>query len=137
MTAGRPTDYRKEYCETIIDLMKKGASIAEVCLELDVSKDAFYKWKKRHPEFDDAVKRGVALSQGWWEKQGRVGLDGSINSTMWFMNMKNRFGKIKPDTQEEDITWRDKQEVEAKVDATFTFSNVMDEIYKGNNSNEK
>lgn len=137
MTAGRPTDYKEEYCETIVDLMKDGASIAEVCRELNVAKDTFYNWKKKHPKFSDAIKEGLSLSQGWWEMKGRTGLDGSVNSTMWFMNMKNRFGKIKPDTQEEDITWRDKQEVEAKVEANLTFSNVMNEIYKGNNNDEK
>ena len=107
MPAGRPTKYKPEMCKTMITLFKQGASIAEVCLELDIHHDTFYEWKERHEEFSESVKKGLAYSKGWWEKQGRLGVwadtsEGAsrLNYTGWFMNMKNRF--------KED--WRDKHE---------------------------
>ena len=108
---GRPTKYKKEMCEVVIELMREGASQEEVIGSLDISKDTYYRWKEEHEEFSDAIKRGVRLSQTWWERQGRISLkDREFNYTGWYMNMKNRF------------KWADKQEVKNEGNIT----NVMD-----------
>ena len=87
-------------CKVVIDLMQEGASQQEVLAVLDISNDTFYRWKKENEEFSETIKRGIQLSQGWWERQGRVSLkDREFNYTGWYMNMKNRF------------KWADKQEV--------------------------
>lgn len=108
---GRPTDYRVEHCDKVIELMKDGASKAEVCLELDCSFQTFLTWQSKHPEFLEAVKRGLHLSKGKWEQMGRKAAFGQVegfNATAWIFNMKNRFGKM------DDLgdRWSDKQEVE-------------------------
>ena len=96
----RPTKYKPSMCKVVIDLMQEGASQQEVLAVLDISNDTFYRWKKENEEFSETIKRGVQLSQGWWERQGRVSLkDREFNYTGWYMNMKNRF------------KWADKQEV--------------------------
>ena len=96
----RPTKYKASLCKVVIDLMQEGASQQEVLAVLDISNDTFYRWKKENEEFSETIKRGVQLSQGWWERQGRVSLkDREFNYTGWYMNMKNRF------------KWADKQEV--------------------------
>lgn len=108
---GRPTDYLEEYCDTVIELMKEGASKAEVCLELSCSFQTFLDWQKKHPEFLESVKRGLHLSKGKWEQIGRKAAFGQVkdfNATSWIFNMKNRFGKI-DDFNEK---WSDKQEIE-------------------------
>ena len=93
--AGRPTKYRKEICDKLPKLFANGASVAEVCVELGISKDTFYKWKARHPQFADAVKEGLTLSEAWWARVGKMGTLGlgesQVNATMWIFNMKNRF----------------------------------------------
>ena len=97
---GRPTKYKPEMCETVIELMKEGASQYEVLATLGISEDTFYRWKKDNEEFSESIKRGSQLSQAWWERKGRISLDDrQFNSTLWYMNMKNRF------------KWADKQEV--------------------------
>jgi hypothetical protein len=79
--------------------MAEGASKTEVCAELDICYDTFLDYQEKHEEFSEAVKRGERLSEGWWLKQGRLGLkDKEFNYTGWYMNMKNRHG------------WSDKQE---------------------------
>ena len=96
---GRPTKYKPEMCKTVLELMKEGASQDEVIGNLDISKDTYYRWKEENKEFSDSIKRGVRLSQAWWEKQGRISLrDRDFNYTGWYMNMKNRFN------------WSDKKE---------------------------
>ena len=108
---GRPTKYKPEMCETVIELMKEGASQYEVLATLGISEDTFYRWKKENEEFSESIKRGSQLSQAWWEKKGRISLDDrQFNSTLWYMNMKNRF------------KWADKQEVKNEGNITI----VMD-----------
>jgi orotate phosphoribosyltransferase-like protein len=90
---GRPTKYSKEYAERLPYLFREGMSIYEVAAELGISIDTYYAWKKKHKEFSEANKKGVALSQAWWEELGRQGAAGrtSINPATWIFNMKNRF----------------------------------------------
>lgn len=108
---GRPSDYRPEYCDTVIELMKDGASKAEVCLELNCSFHTFILWQEQNEEFLQAVKRGLHLSKGKWEQIGRKAAFGTVegfNATAWIFNMKNRFGRM-DDFGEK---WSDKQELE-------------------------
>lgn len=94
MTAGRPSKYDPAFCDKIIELAKVGASKAEMALELDIAYSTFDVWQNENPEFSEAVKRAEKISQGWWEREGRLatfgGKDG-FNATSFIFNMKNRF----------------------------------------------
>ena len=99
----------------IIELMEKGASKVEVCAELGICTDTLYEWCKDSDkkEFSDTIKRGEDLSNAWWERNGRVNLHSTtFNSSLWYMNMKNRF------------KWADRQETESTVTVQ---TNVSDE----------
>ncbi len=100
---GRPTKYKEEYCQAVIDVMSEGASKIEFCASIGISNQTFYNWCAERPEFLDAVKIAELHSQAWWEKKGRLATFNSegFNATAFIFNMKNRF---KDD-------WRDKQEV--------------------------
>jgi transposase len=112
---GRPTKYKPEMCETVLELMKEGASQQEVLAVLDISNDTFYRWKKENEEFSETIKRGIQLSQAWWERKGRISLDDrQFNSTLWYMNMKNRF------------KWADKQEVKNEGNVTIVMDTGID-----------
>lgn len=104
---GRPSKYDPKMCEIIPEMFKNGESIEEVCRDkLLISKQTCYDWMKKYPEFSDAIKEGVGISEAWWHTLGRAGAAGkaSINPAVWIFNMKNRFG------------WRD------QVDNTVSFS---------------
>lgn len=106
---GRPTDYRPEFCKKAIELLKEGASIEEIGLELNIGTSTVYKYMEEFPEFMDAIKKGREFSKGWWLKQGRKNLwDKEFSPTLFYMNMKNRFGWS--DKQENTITAIVKQE---------------------------
>lgn len=101
VTVGRPTAYKPEFCQTVIDAGKDGAGKAEMAAECGVSRQTLDNWTEVHPEFLDAVKEALAWSQAWWEKNGRIATFGGtegFNATSYIFNMKNRF----PDD------WKDK-----------------------------
>lgn len=111
---GRPSKYKPEFCQVMIDEMKEGAAIEEVALELDIHKDTLYEWCKVYPDFSDAKKKGVALSEGWWMREGRKNLhSGTFSATLWYMNMKNRH------------KWCDRNE--SKQEIKHSFDDLTDE----------
>jgi hypothetical protein len=101
---GRPTDYRDEHCQTVIECGAQGYSLMEMCFTVCRSYETFQNWQKLHPEFSKAVKTAKSLSQAWWERKGREATFGEVdgfNATSYIFQMKNRF--------RED--WRDRHEL--------------------------
>ena len=68
MPAGAPTKYKPEFCQMLIDHMTQGLSYESFAAITETHKDSLYEWEKVHPEFSEAKKKGLALSQMWWEK---------------------------------------------------------------------
>lgn len=105
MSGGRPSKYDPSFCDRVLELAREGASKAEMALDIGIAYSTFDVWQNDNEEFSEAVKAAEKISQGWWEKQGRIATFGGIqnfNATSFIFNMKNRF--------KED--WRDKVEQE-------------------------
>ena len=58
--AGQPTKYKPEYCAIAEDWLGRKHSTESLGSQLDCHKDTIYEWKKVHPAFSDAIKRGEA-----------------------------------------------------------------------------
>ena len=83
--------YDESYPAKLIELSKKGASIAIICAEFDICEKTFYNWLEAHPEFAEAHDRGTILSEAWHEKRL---LDTDLDTTSdarRIFYMKNRF----------------------------------------------
>lgn len=94
MLAGRPTDYREEFCDKVVELGREGKTIAEMAAALDVNRATVKDWTTKYPAFSSAVKLGLELAQAWWEKKGRdatFGAHPGFNATSYIFQMKNRF----------------------------------------------
>ena len=89
---GRPTKYRPEMCEQVIDLGFTGASKVEIAFELGVTKSTLDNWADEYPDFLDAITRAREASQVWWEREGRSNLKTQgYQSSMWSRSMAARF----------------------------------------------
>ncbi len=110
---GRPSEFKPEYCEMLIEHMSKGLSFEAFAGVIGVCKKTLYNWADTIPQFLHAKERAYGKCMLWWEQAGidglwtmseRSGKDSysskSLNSTVWALNMKNRF------------KWRDKHEDE-------------------------
>lgn len=108
---GRPLkkleDLPEGWENIIINLSKEGASIVELAVALDISRQTLYNLSERDEHFLDTIKKCKRYCEAWWLSKGRTELDNKdFSYTGWYMNMKNRFG------------WADKQE--NKNDNTHT-----------------
>ena len=66
---GRPSLYREEYCERVIEEMGRGVSLTGFAGKIGVSKDAIYDWMSAHSEFSHAVTRARSARVLWWEEK--------------------------------------------------------------------
>ena len=87
------TTIMKRRVETLFD---QGASIAEVCREMGVSRNTFKTWRtsvdSQKASFRDVVTMGLEASEAWWIRQGRENIDNrSFNNNLWALNMVNRW----------------------------------------------
>jgi len=93
MAAGRPTKYKPEYCDMLVEHMTGGLSFESFGAVADVSEETLHTWKSKHPEFLESYKKGRSHSMKHWEEMGHdMVLAGQGNATAWIFNMKNRFG---------------------------------------------
>jgi len=92
---GRPSKYKEEYCEMLIDHMERGLSYESFAAKLRVTRDCLYKWEKMHPNFLYAKKTGKELMLLFFEELGIQAMAGKIknfpNSTYIF-TVKNKCG---------------------------------------------
>ena len=89
---GRPTLYRPEFCEQVIELGKQGKSITQIAAKLDVDKATVLRWKDEKEDFSTAMTRALTYSQDWWEDKAQSGLiDRNFNAALWKHCVTSRF----------------------------------------------
>lgn len=101
---GRPTKYREEYCEMLVNYMALPASFESFAAEINVDRDTLYEWRKVHKPFSDAHKRGKMKCLQTFEKtlrlHGKGQLKGSIAAVIFHMKNLTSFRDEPLDTEE-------------------------------------
>lgn len=98
---GRPSLYRPEYCEKVIELGRKGCSPAEIASDLDVDRATLIRWSGEHEEFRTALTRAKIHEQAWWEKAGKAGMVADrFNAQVWTKSVAARFREDYTERQE-------------------------------------
>ena len=91
---GRPTDYRPEYCQMLMDHMSKGLSFESFAGVLVTTKATLYNWTELFPEFLYSKQIGTELNRLFYEQEGIKGMINEtpfFNDRVWRLNMLNRF----------------------------------------------
>ena len=119
---GRPTKYRPEYCERIIEHLKQGLTFESFAASIPdngVNIDTIHEWAKKHPEFAEAKKRGAALTHAYWDKIallvacGKEYIDKNGNVVV---DPKNIIPSVFIFTLKNRIKWRDTPIEDAPID---------------------
>jgi len=89
----------------IKNLAIEGASDVEIRSDLNISRTVWDRLIKENKEFNTAIKKAHELCKSWWMKEGRFNLQNTkFSPTLWYMNMKNRFGWTdRPESKELQI----------------------------------
>ena len=99
---GRPTLYKPEFCEQVIELGKQGKSITQMAAKLEVDKASLLKWKNEKDEFSTALRVALTYSQDWWEDNAQTGLvDRNFNAALWKHCVTSRFREDYAEKREE------------------------------------
>lgn len=116
MPAGRPTDYKPEYCDHVIDWGAAGKSVTWMAAELGISRECIYEWMRVHPEFSDAIKKARAKAQQWWEDAGQNAMSApGFNASIWSKSMAARFPEDWREKTETALTGADGGPLEIKT----------------------
>ena len=103
---GRPLtttkNFPKGWQSEVINLGEQGASDVELRGFLNcICHETWERLLKDDREFSETIKEARAKCEIWWQRVGRLNLENKdFSPTLWYMNMKNRFG------------WADKKEID-------------------------
>lgn len=116
---GRPSKFKAEYCQLLIDHMTEGYSFESFAATIDVAESTIYEWANNFPEFSEAKQIAFSKSRLTME---RVGFAGEMAPAVWIFSMKNRFPK----------EWRERKEIieESKQNITHGVSEELTETTK-------
>ena len=128
---GRPTNYRPEYCERVIEMGREGFSVAQMASRLDTSKQTLLRWVDANPEFRDAMEIARSHSQAWWEAMGQANLimpkdSGTFQGSVWSRSMAARFPDDWRENKGVELTGANGGPIETKSTVTMT----PEEAYK-------
>ncbi len=114
----KPTKYKPQYCDELIEHMAKGGHFRGFCGTVSVCEKTGHTWLDKHDEFKEAY--GIAKSRCylWWERLLLSKIvshkdDTQLNTTAWIFTMKNLFG------------WRDRHDIEQTTKATVHDPEVL------------
>jgi transposase len=117
----QPTKYDPAMCQRMIDLGKEGASQKMMWADLGISKSTAEAYKKKYPEFAEALDLALVHSQAYWE---RLMLANAENK-----NFNTRMVEIAVRGQFQD-TYKDSRDVklDAKVETKVDFNKEIADL---------
>ena len=128
---GRPTLYRPEYCEEIIELGKLGKSYEQIAAELNLALRTLYLWRDTHPEFMHAMEDSKVYEQAWWESQAQSYMlehkdAAKLNPSLWSRSMGARFPKKYRESTKTEITGADGVSLLEGIQVTFVMPKIAE-----------
>lgn len=104
---GRPSKYKREYCDFIKEKGRTGMTLEMIAEEIGVHRDSLKEWAAVHPEFSAAMRQAKQSQEVFMQKMGMKGMMGQIKGFvphMWTFWMCARFGYRTSVEEEEEET---------------------------------
>jgi hypothetical protein len=68
--------YNEEiHCLMVLNIIGTGGSVAEFCIEAGISDKTYYKWRRKHPKFEECSRLAVMYAMVLWEQEGENNAD--------------------------------------------------------------
>ena len=100
-------------CDRMIELGKEGASQKMMWAELGISKNTADAWKKKYPEFAEALDMALVHSQAYWEREILANLENKgFNSRLAEIALRGQFQQDYRETRDTKLDAK----VEVKID---------------------
>ena len=100
-------------CDTIIAMGEEGASQKMMWSKLGISKTTAETWKKKHPEFAEALDIALVHAQSYWETQLLANVENkNFNSRLVEIALRGQFQQDYRETRDTKIDLK----AEVKVD---------------------
>ncbi|SIQ08196.1 hypothetical protein SAMN05880582_101656 [Rhizobium sp. RU20A] len=89
---GRPTLYREEYCDLVVELGKQGKSVSEWASAIGVARSTLWEWSQTYDDFSAALMRAKTEEQAYFERTARENFDNrNFNANLWIKSAQARF----------------------------------------------
>jgi len=126
---GRPSLFREEYGDIIIEWMDKGFSLTAAASRLDVSRQTVYNWVDEHPEFAAKVKIAQSKRQFFLENRLLDAKEGPVVTSSIFA-LKNAAPADWLEKTHTEVTGKDGGPIESKqsLDITGLSDAVLEEL---------
>jgi hypothetical protein len=119
----RKYTFKPEMCDTLIEMGKTGASQKMMFSAIGITKGVAEDWKKKYPDFADALELAIVHSQAHWEREllANVG-NKAYNSRLAEIALRGQFQSDYRETRE--------NKVELKADVVVDFSGAVNDLIK-------
>ena len=122
--------------QVLIDTMRNGNGVAEVCDKLDIAESTFYCWVNEYPKFSEAYQLARTYCKAWWQRELHDNLNSKHwNERAWRLQVFNRFSESHCEGRR--ITLKKLREAKGYNDIGEAIKNAMadgevtpDEAYK-------
>lgn len=137
MLRERPRSYGPDLAQSVVEDMGEGYSFGGFAGRVGIGRSTINLWREKHPEFDEACSRAMAVRQRWWETLAiHVAKTGGIGSqaTMVITGLMNAG---REDWQQKQVVEHSGQVtlaalVESSMKAIAERSNAAEELPAGN-----
>ena len=123
---GRPTAYRPEMGQQLVEAMAGGLSAEAAAAKIGIGARTLFTWQQQHPQFQQAVQEGRHQALLFWEQRAIAVAHGKPgNAQLITLALKNRSRAASGwhhDVQKTELTGADggaiQTEVKTTIDAT-------------------
>lgn len=86
---GRPTKYKPEYCQLLVEQAALGKRPNQVAADLRIRRETFWEWGKEYPDFSNALALAHQIHECYMEEMAQENMfSKDFNTRIWELIMK-------------------------------------------------